>query len=518
MLEALRRSLESAVRATNATFGVAGIVGPHRRPTTFVTVGHEPEPGPGGEPAATELLEEVINTGRIIRRQHPGVLGIPISADGEPLGAICLLDNHRGEFTEQDEHVLAGLAHLAQAVIEHLHRLEQTKQRQQWLAASNAVTTALLAGEDQSLTLRHIAQHARRAADAAAAAIARPDPSDIGIIRFQVVDAEEDMRALNGLAIPASGTATGEAFLTKAPVAVRGYGSHIMTQNADRQTVVPAVLKDLDSAIAAPLIVGHVCLGALTVARFDGAPPFTDEDVQLVESFAHHAALVMEFGRITEESYRLAVLEDRHRIARDLHDVVIQRLYASGLRLYALSADITDTAVADRANQLVDEIDLTIDSIRASIFALEDDGSESTSLRSQIRHLASGFTDVLGFEPWVNFEGPLDAAVPDQVRPELHGVVREALSNVARHASASSVYVGLTVDGYGRELTLTVVDNGVGVQSRRLGGRGLPNLEARAARWGGEFTTNSEAGHGTSLTWRIPLAMATAGELQGATS
>jgi GAF domain-containing protein len=392
-MEGLRRSLESAARATHASFGVAGVHSPRAGPTAFVTVGQEPAPIPGGISAATELLEEVITTGRILRRVNPSVLGVPIPADGEPIGAICLLGSERGEFSGDDEHVLTGLAHLARASLDQSHHLEQVRQRQQWLSASNAVTTALLAGEDQSLTLRRIAQHARRAADAAAAAIARPDPSDASIITFQIVEADDDVRPLNGLTIPISGTATGEAYRTKAPVAVRGYGAHVMTQNAGRRTVLPALLKDLDSAVAAPLMVGPVCLGALTVARFNNASPFTTEDVQLVESFAHHAALVMEFARVTEESYRLAVLEDRHRIARDLHDVVIQRLYASGLRLYALSSDIADPVVARRTNQLVDDIDLTIDSIRASIFALEDDGTDSTSLRSQILHLASGFAD-----------------------------------------------------------------------------------------------------------------------------
>jgi signal transduction histidine kinase len=384
-------------------------------------------------------------------------------------------------------------------------RVDQSPRRETWLAASNAVTAALLAGEDRQLTMHHIATHARTAAGASAAAIAHPAGDAPSTLIFDVVDAETDTAPLVGLTIPFAGTATGQAFVSGRSVTIRNYGDHVMAQQADAGVVVPAVVKDLDSAVVAPLIAGGRRLGALIVARFNGMAPFAADEVALVENFARHAALVTELARGDEDSHRLAVLEDRHRIARDLHDIVIQRLYAVGLRLYALADKLPEPTHAHRAQELVDELDTAIQNIRASIFALEEPGTAQGNARSQLWHLVHGFADILGFEPWVEFDGPIDAALSDRVRLDLHAAVRESLSNVAKHAAASSVYVGVAVDEHGSELTLTVVDNGLGIGAPSARRGGLANLQARAAQWAGSMSVDAETGRGTRIRWTITL-------------
>jgi signal transduction histidine kinase len=377
--------------------------------------------------------------------------------------------------------------------------------REQWLAASNAVAAGMLAGEDRDVTLLRVAQQARLAASAPVAAITRPMPRDDTTLSYEVVDADDDTTSLLGLAIPVEGTVTGRAFRTGRSVVVRHYGDQMVAHQRSSPVRLPPLVKDLDSAIAVPLGVAGQPLGALTVARYADAAPFTEADVQLIENFAHHAALVIEFGRARDDRERLNILEDRHRIARDLHDIVIQRLYATGLRLYALSDKITQPENDSRAREIVEDIDDAIQHIRATIFALEEPEPPQGKPRAQLWHLIQQFADVLGFEPWVDFEGPLDTAIPASVCPDLRAAVHEALSNVARHAGATSVYVRVFVDPEGEELNLTVIDNGGGIQDTEARGGGLANLEKRAARWAGSFSTHSEPGCGTKLTWRIVL-------------
>jgi signal transduction histidine kinase len=194
------------------------------------------------------------------------------------------------------------------------------------------------------------------------------------------------------------------------------------------------------------------------------------------------------------------VLEDRERIARDLHDVVIQRLFATGLQLQTAASMATRPELGTRINAAVDDLDTTIRDIRSAIFELRT--PFSAALRTELRQLVQSAAASLGFRPELELAGPLDSAVPDDLRPDLLAVVREALSNVARHARASEVRVRVSVAG-GR-LVVTVTDNGVGVAGAAERG-GLANMRERAGRHGGTFAAGPAPPTGTTIGWSVPV-------------
>jgi signal transduction histidine kinase len=261
----------------------------------------------------------------------------------------------------------------------------------------------------------------------------------------------------------------------------------------------------LDSAVAIPLVAGDEALGVLAVARIRDKAPFTATDVALTRSFAAHAALAIQFARAEQDRQRLAVFEDRDRIARDLHDLVIQRLFATGLGLEGVVRRITDPKVAEQVTQFAQDLDRTIREIRNSIFALQQPDQAEHSLRSELLRTVVDAASTLGFEPRIGFDGPLDAAVPDPVRSDLLATLREALSNVAQHAAASSATVDVGVDRGGRELTLVVSDDGVGVPDAPTRRSGTANIAERAARWHGHSTLEPAPDGGSRLVWTVTL-------------
>lgn len=410
-----------------------------------------------------------------------------------------------GGFTAQDECVLAELTRAAAVAIRNAQVHDQAVQRERWREASHQVTSALLVGEDSGTTLHAIAERAREVARASAGAVALPSETDPGTLVFEVLAATDPQyQRLAGATVPAEGTATGVAYTSGRPVVVRQYGGHVVAQQAGSARQMPTTIKELDSAVAAPMIVGSETLGVLLVARFHDKMPFTDTEVDLVRDFAMHAALAVEFARAEGDRRRLAVFEDRDRIARDLHDLVIQRLFAIGLGLEGLSRTSKDPGLAEKVTGFVRDLDRTIRDVRNSIFSLQEP-AESHGVRSDLLRLAQDSAPMLGFEPRVSFDGPLDAAVRGPVRSDLIASVREALSNVARHADASSAAVEVTVDRGGRQLTLSVIDDGIGLPEEVPDGAGLVNLRRRAERWHGTLAVRPRTAGGTKLRWTAVL-------------
>jgi signal transduction histidine kinase len=374
------------------------------------------------------------------------------------------------------------------------------------------VTGVLVTGADPGAALRLVAERARDAAGAPLGAIARPGAEDPGVLVFEAVtSAVGDQDRLTGYTVPVDGsTASGLAFTSGEAVVVRGYGGHVADQQAGTTRPPPAAVTGLDSAVAVPLTVGDETLGVLLVARFTGAPPFNEAEVRLVRRFAVDAALAIEFARAERDRRRLAVLEDRDRIARDLHDLVIQRLFAIGLGLEGVSRAVgPDTA--DRMAGFVQELDRTIKDVRSAIFSLQERPEQRGSLRSELLRLALDAVPVLGFEPRTGFSGPLDSVVADPVRADLLATLREALSNVARHARATAVDVDVSVDRSGRRLALVVSDDGVGVPPGPGRRSGLANLARRAERWDGGLAVRRGQAGGTTLEWTAQLPVATSG-------
>jgi signal transduction histidine kinase len=281
-----------------------------------------------------------------------------------------------------------------------------------------------------------------------------------------------------------------------------GKEKYRLVENLRAATEWPGEVPD-GPAMAAPLAVGESLRGVLIVAQNAGQRQrsTTTDDAALLSIFAGQAALALDRARAQEEREQLVVLEDRERIARDLHDVVIQRLFATGMQLQRVAPQALRPEAAKRINAAVDDLDATIRDIRRSIFELR--APTGPSLRRDLRGAVDAAADALGFAATVDVSGPVDSAVPDDIVPELLAVVREALSNVARHARASSARVSVRAsDGH---VVLQVEDDGVGIDPQLARG-GVVNMGERAHDLSGTFDVGRGPAGGTVLTWRVPIA------------
>lgn len=446
------------------------------------------------------------------------VLDVPIQAGETLAGNLYLAGKRDGRnFTDQDTAVVAALAATAGIAIENATLFERNQQRELWLSASQDVTSALLTGADHGATLRLIARRAREVASAAIAAIALPVSEDDDQLVYQVVDGPEsaEVDPFRGRIVSVKGTASGKAFLSGRAVAVRDVGTDIHDWGKQAGIDLAPWVADLDSTVFAPMVVGERRLGVLMVAKFADGRPFHASETPLVQAFAGQAALVLEFARAEDDRERLAVLSDRDRIARDLHDLVVQRLFAVGLGLQGLGRLVTTPDKSERVLGLIRDIDRTIMDVRNTIFSLQDNSPGLTGLRSELLRIAHEAAGTLGVEPRIGFDGPVDSVVPSAVRPDLLATLREALSNVARHAEANRVSVEVGVDRAGSVLTLEVSDNGVGLPRELTRRGGLANMAERATRWNGTLAIHDVPGGGTQLRWSVPIGPARSGAAQG---
>ncbi len=498
----LRRTVRSCCDLVEARYGALGVLGPDRTLSDLVEY-REP-----GHRSARDGVADVLVGAPYPYRPFPRpFLLVPIRVRGQVFANLYLTDRNDGAgFTEQDQDVVVALSAAASVAIENALLFDQVQRRERWLEGSYDVTTALLASQDLNATLRLIANRGRVVSGGSAGAVARPRPDDPKQLVFEVVEPPgPDADLLTGLAVPLEGTATGIAFTSRQPVVIRQYGEHVAEQQRAHAERLPPMLKDLDSAIAVPLVVGDETLGVMLIAKFRDKVPFTDTEVQFAQTFAAHAALAVAFARAEEDRRKLAMFEDRDRIARDLHDLVIQRLFATGLGLEGLSRLINDPKIAERLTGFANDLDRTIRDVRNSIFSLQDPVDARGDLRSELLRIAHDSAGALGFEPRIGFDGPLDSAVSAAVRKDLIATLREALSNAARHAHATTVSVDVTVDRAGRSVVLTVVDDGIGIPDDPSRRSGLGNLDERALRWGGTFSARRSDDRGSRLTWTVPL-------------
>jgi signal transduction histidine kinase len=277
----------------------------------------------------------------------------------------------------------------------------------------------------------------------------------------------------------------------------------------DHRTGQPQVgAGDVGPALWAPLVAGGRPFGTLSVARSKGGAAFRPPEIEVVRSFAAQASVILEVDQARQTLERLAELEKRERIARDLHDTVIQRLFATGMSLQASLGVVTDPVVKDRLARSVDELDVTIRQIRTVIFGLEDPHpGGAPALRSRTVQLARETARLLGFEPEIAFNGAVDTIVPEPITTELLATLREALTNVARHSLAQHVRIDVAIED--DDVHLQVADDGVGLDRSTLdssAGHGLANMRARAERLGGRCEVGGRGDGGTLLSWRVPLS------------
>ncbi len=259
----------------------------------------------------------------------------------------------------------------------------------------------------------------------------------------------------------------------------------------------------MKSFLGVPIAVRGVVFGNLYFCDKTDGDGFTDIDEELAIGLAASAGTAIENARLHARVAEFATLEDRERIARDLHDTVIQRLFAVGLGLQATMHLVSDPVVSARLSTAVDDLDATVRDVRSAIFELHTTRLPGRSVRQELIQLCGESGRSLGFEPTVRFEGPVDSAVDDDLANELFAVVREALTNVTKHAHASAAQVWIQV--LQETLIARITDDGVGYAPGRSSGRGLENLRNRAKRYDGSFSIAMADGSGTEVVWRVPL-------------
>jgi signal transduction histidine kinase len=398
---------------------------------------------------------------------HPPMrtfLGVPIRVRDVVFGNLYLTEKRGGgSFDDGDEAIVLALAAAAGVAIQNARLYTETRQRERWLEASSEVSTALLSGKDPEDVLTLVAERARQVTGGALAFVALPVDGD----RFLIEVAEGD----------GAGRQRGQ-MLDRSDVASGDWLAVPLTGNdADiRGVLVVTGVPDRDTAVA----------------------------TRALSSFAAQAAVALELAERRRDAERFAVFEDRDRIARDLHDLVIQRLFATGMQLEGAARLIESmpSEAAARVRGAVDDLDDTIRELRSTIYGLQAPEDERSSLRALVLQVVDAGAEQLGFAPSLRMDGLLDTLVPASVSEHLLAALREALSNAARHASARSVEVSVAVRD--DELHLEVVDDGVGMgePARRSG---LANLSARAAQLGGTFAVASSPGAGTRIRWCVPL-------------
>ncbi|QNE76177.1 GAF domain-containing protein [Streptomyces finlayi] len=437
---------------------------------------------------------------------HPPMrtfLGVPIRVQGEIFGNLYLAGKHGGtEFSDYDLHMVRVLATEAGIAIGNARLYEAARQRERWIDGSVAVTTALLSGGHADDALSVVAEQARRLADAAAGMVLLPTAE--GGLEIVAVDAEDPSDSL-GVIIPAESTVVA-ALLDGQAVFVEDSASDARMTTGLAGRFGPSMLLPLHS--------GGRVLGALATPRGPGARPFTESERTLATQFASQAALALMMAEAQRDRERLAVYEDRDRIARDLHDLVIQRLFATGMMLESAQRGSVVPEVRTGVGRAVDELDVTIQEIRTAIFALQQEPAEVPSgLRTRVLREINMAAVPLGFKPSHHFVGAVDSLVGERTGKNLIAALREALSNAFRHAGASliDVVVDATVTlPDGREgVRLSVADDGVGIPE---GGRrsGLRNLARRAeslggTSWFGPGIGEDGGGGGATVVWEAPL-------------
>jgi signal transduction histidine kinase len=518
----LRRIVETAVELVDATYGALGVIGEDKRLAEFIPVGldeqeigridHWPE-GRGllglliGDPRPLRLADIAAHPGSSgFPAGHPPMrsfLGVPVRVRDEVFGNLYLTNKRSGgEFTEDDEAVLVALGAAAGVAVENARLYEATRRGQRWIQASAEVTTALLSGAEPGEVLARITSLARELSGSDLAVLALPDEERR---RLTLTYADGDgAAAVGGLVLPIGQSLSGLVLGSGDPVVSADFAADDRAAPAAR-----AAMSHLGPAVLFPLGAPGNSRGVLTIGRRHGRAPFPEPDVALVASFAAQAGVALELAASRAEAERLSLYQDRDRIARDLHDLVIQRLYATGMSLQGTMPMITRPEAATRVSHAVDAMDETIKEIRGAIFALQArDASVQQDLRAEVVDLVEEMTPMLGFAPSLRLGPGLRAQARGEVNDQALAVLREALSNAARHASASQVDVTVDVDHDGI-LSVLVIDNGTGIPPE-ASRSGLRNLANRAEKLGGELRLGpAEPGAkapGTRLEWRVPTA------------
>ena len=511
----LRRIVEAAVELVSARYGALGVIGEGGTLVEFVPVGLDESQiaGIAHWPEGRGLLGKLITDPRPLRMPdiaahpessgfpegHPPMrsfLGVPVRIRDEVYGNLYLTEKQGGaEFDDEDQALVQALAAADGVAIENARLYSEARRQQQWLRANAEVTQQLLSEAEPGEVLDLVTQQALEISGADLVVLALPTGNREQLV-IEHASGQGAAQAL-GLVLPAHGSASGVVMASGKPLAVESF--------SDDERVAPVAREHmpLGPAVLVPLGPAGNVRGVLTAGRHQGALPLSPPAVEMVITFAAQAGIGLELAEHRRDVQRLVLFEDRDRIARDLHDLVIQRLFATGMSLQGATALMRDPESARRVQQAVDSLDETIRDIRSAIFSLQSRGEdEPLGVRGRILAVVEQMTASLGFTPALRMAGAIDTQVPDEIAEQMLPALREALANVAKHANASRADVAVEA---GPDLVLTVRDNGVGL--RDTGRRsGLTNLAERAGELGGTLRTGAGPNGGTELEWRVPLS------------
>jgi signal transduction histidine kinase len=510
----LQRIVQAAVDLVDARYGALGVLAPEGGISRFVDVGIDEgtRARMGPFPEGKGILGQLILDPRPLRladlSAHPGsvgfpphhppmrsFLGVPVRVRDAVFGNLYLTEkNGGGEFTADDEVVLEALAAAAGIAVQNADLFEQTKMRQSWLEATAEVRTELLSGATEQDALGLIALRTLELTGSSATFIVLgPDPVDERFtIRAQRGPEEPDLvgRTLDG----------DDPLLREV---VEGRTAVLTSSPGSLTEVLAGGPGGYGPTVAVPLRSHERVIGVLLALRHHDGDRFRPAEVPLLRSFAEQATLALELGEKNRAQRQLDVFSDRDRIARDLHDHVIQRLFATGLQLQSTLRRIDSPVVQRRIQAAVDDLDETVREIRTSIFDLHTTGERAGGgLRRRLLDAAAEAAEGAGVSPSVRIAGAVDTLVPVRIGVHAEAVVREAVTNAVRHGRATSVV--LTVEA-ADVLLIDVVDDGVGI-GEGVARSGLRNLDDRARECAGTLAVQRMPTGGTRLTWRVPLA------------
>ena len=511
----LQRIVDLAAQVTDARYGALGVLGDGRELIEFVTSGISAAerraigPLPRGRGVLGLLIDEpapvrLRNIGDHPRSvgfpaHHPPMrsfLGAPVKAMGKVYGNIYLAEKRGAdEFSAEDEESLVVLATQAGVAIANASLYEEARQRESWLDALRGITNDILAGIEEGSLLENIAENARTLAGADAATIVSVTPTADELVVAAAAGAYAP--ELRGHAVPAKTSISGEVMRTGETLVLKDVGSD---PRAHQRMVR---LGRHGPAVFVPLRVRGGSSGTLMVANLKGRQHFDTRTVRLVETFADQASVAIEYARAQADLRRLGLMEERERIAKELHDGIIQSLFAVGMGLQATALRAGSQETAARVEGAVTELDRVIRDLRNYIFGLRPGILADRQLDDALRSLGQEVTTRTGLP--VDVE--VDAEVAASLSSKSHQIVqltREALSNVSRHAHANHATVRLARRG--AKAMLAIDDDGIGFDpSNDSTGHGLRNMRGRAGALGGELKVTTSGGKGTKLRVTFPI-------------
>lgn len=512
----LHRIIAEARELTGARYGALGVWGADGTLVSFLHDGIDEDTAGriGRLPAGKGVLGLPLDSEQVLRLEdltaHPGALGfpehhppmhaflgVPITIRQAPFGSLYLTNPQRTRtFTESDEIAVRALATAAAVAIDNAQLFERIRAAAEWARASREITTALLSGVDSQVPpLQMIADYACRLCDAEQAILLVPTDAELpnDEISTLVVSTAVGLHAgeVIGQLVPVDGSTTGAVFRSGIPQITETFRHPIesFTDLGERP------------AIVMPLRAEHTVAGVIAVARNQHQPPFDSSYLELVSDFAGHAAVALTLANAREHLRELTVLADRERIAHDLHDHVIQRLFAAGMNLQGTIARSHSPEVTQRLNRTVDDLQTTIEDIRTTIFHLQSPYDRSGDFRQRIQGAIAALTEDRDIAATLHMSGPM-TAIADELAAHAEAVVTEAVSNTVRHSGATRVFVDITVAD---DFAVVITDDGRGIPADNQRRSGLANLHRRAQTVGASCHVTSAPHGGTTVRWIAPL-------------